>query len=228
MRNFADNLWVFEGEAVSFLSLPFTTRMTIIKLSDGNLWVHSPIRLTNMIKQHIQSIGTVKYLIAPNHLHHLFLGEWQAVYPDALCYGTDEVIKKRKDLTFNESLNVVQKWPWENDICQLLFTGSALMEECVFFHKESQVLIVTDLIENFNGQSFKPWQRFIAKGVGIVAPNGKMPLDWRLSFIFHKPKARQHLTLILSWKPQKIIMAHGIMIETQAVSFLKRSFSWLM
>ena len=228
MQNLSDNIWIFDGEAVSFLGLPFTTRMTIVRLSNGDLWVHSPIKITEMMTQQLSDLGKVKYLIAPNHLHHLFLAEWILKYPDVICFGTKEVINKRNDITFYASLNKSQKYPWQDEIKQVLFTGSALMEECVFFHCASRVLIVTDLVENFNTNNFKPWQRFIAKAVGIVAPNGKMPLDWRLSFMFNKSEARQHLQTMLSWQPEVVVMAHGIIIEKETKIFLQRSFSWLL
>ncbi|MBY5947744.1 DUF4336 domain-containing protein [Photobacterium rosenbergii] len=227
MRNIAENIWIFDGKAVPFLTLPFTTRMTVIRLSTGELWVHSPIELNATIQVQIEQLGVVKYLIAPNHLHHLFLADWQLAYPDAICYGTDEVIKKRTDIQFEHSLNLKQDWPWALDIEQVLFTGSPLMEECIFFHERSGVLIVTDLVENFPDTGFNSWQRIVAKGVGILAPNGKMPLDWRLSFAFNKTEARSHLSVILGWQPEIVVMSHGLIIEQDAVDFLKRSFGWL-
>lgn len=227
MRNLAENIWIFDGDSVPFLTLPFTTRMTVVRIG-SELWVHSPIRLTEIIREQIQSLGQIKYLIAPNHLHHLFIGEWLAAYPDAQSYGTDQVIHKRNDLRFDGSLNNEQSYPWEKDISQVLFTGSPLMEECVFFHNQSSTLIVTDLIENFPAQHFNSWQRLLAKGVGILAPNGKMPLDWRMSFMFGRSTARQHIEKIIGWKPEKIVMAHGVIVEEAAADFLPRSFSWLI
>ena len=228
MRELAKDIWIFDGEAVQFLSLPFTTRMTVVRLSSGDLWVHSPIQMTDIIRNQIDEIGLVKHLIAPNHLHHLFIVDWQNVYPEAITYGTDEVIKKRKDLAFDYSLNVEQNWPWLPEIQQVLFTGSPLMEECVFFHRESEVLIVTDLIENFPHENFNYWQRLVARGVGILAPHGKMPIDWRISFMFGKKHAREHLSSITRWQPKKIVMSHGEIVEEQAVKFLEKSFSWLI
>ena len=102
------------------------------------------------------------------------------------------------------------------------------MEECVFYHNSSSTLIVTDLVENFSGQDFNCWQRAVAKGVGILAPNGKTPLDWRLSFMFGKTDARKHLNRLLSWNPKILVMAHGEIITENADKFLKQSFKWLM
>ncbi len=227
MRNLAEKIWIFDGDAVSFLCLPFTTRMTVIKLSNGELWIHSPIKLTGAIQAQIQQLGKVKYLIAPNHLHHLFLAEWQLIYPEAICYGTNEVIKKRGDITFHSSLNEEQEWPWVKEISQELFSGSPLMEECVFFHRAESVLIVTDLVENFTGKDFNYWQRLVAKMVGILAPHGKMPLDWRLSFMFSKSQARKHISKIFDWEPKIVVMSHGVIVEQNAKDFLKNSFRWL-
>ncbi|EJX1243342.1 DUF4336 domain-containing protein [Vibrio alginolyticus] len=227
MKKLAHEIWIFDGDPVQFLGLPYTTRMTIVRLSDGGLWIHSPIKLSNSIREQINNLGQVKYLIAPNHLHHLFLSEWVFAYPSAEVYGTDEVIKKCRDIHFHASLNQGGN-AWNSEIEQELFSGSPLMEECVFYHRLSKTLIVTDLVENFSGQDFNYWQRFVAKGAGILDPNGKMPLDWRLSFMFSKQEARKHLNKLLSWKPNILVMAHGEIVLDNADEFLQRSFKWLV
>lgn len=227
MQQLAPDIWIFDGDSVTFFGLPFTTRMTVIRLQNKELWVHSPIKLSEEIYAQLETLGIVRYLIAPNHLHHLYVNEWKIRYPSALCYGTSELIKKRSDLAFEASLNTEQSWPWAKNIEQEMFTGSPLMEECVFFHKASATLIVTDLIENFPKENFSYWQQLIAKKVGILAPNGQTPLDWRLSFLFSKNKARQHLDKLLAWQPKTIVMAHGKIIDKEAEAFLNHSFRWL-
>lgn len=228
MEKLTHEIWIFDGEPVQFLGLPYSTRMTVVRLSSGGLWVHSPIKLSASIARQVNSLGCVKYLIAPNHLHHLFLSEWVSAYPDAEAYGTNEMIKKRRDIFFHTSLNYPSSYVWEPDIEQELFSGSPLMEECVFYHSSSSTLIVTDLVENFSGQDFNYWQRVVAKGVGILTPNGKMPLDWRLSFIFGKADARKHLNRLLSWNPKILVMAHGEIVHENADKFLQQSFKWLV
>ncbi len=228
MKKLADDIWIFDGSSVQFLGLPFSTRMTVVRLSTGDLWVHSPIKLSDYITEKMGSLGRVKYLIAPNHLHHLFLSEWIAAYPNAEVYGTNEVIKKRSDISFHASLNNQQRYAWNPDIEQELFSGSPLMEECVFYHNRSSTLIVTDLVENFSGQDFNCWQKVVAKGVGILAPNGKMPLDWRLSFMFGEAKARKHFDRLLAWNPRMLVMSHGEIIDKHAHKFLEQSFKWLV
>ncbi|WP_432453313.1 DUF4336 domain-containing protein [Agarivorans sp. QJM3NY_29] len=227
MIQISNSVWVGEGETVPFFGLPYSTRMTVIRLSCGSLWLHSPIRWTSQLQQQLDQLGPVKYLVAPNKLHHLFISEWQQQHPQAQIFATKALQTKRKDIRFDGLFTPNIPGPWQADIAQLLFTGSVAMEECVFFHKPSQVLIVTDLVENFSPEVFTPIQRHVAKATGILAPHGKMPIDWRLSFIFGKSEARQHLQQILSWQPKVLIMAHGLIVNHEVDKFLRRSFAWL-
>lgn len=227
MEQLASDLWIVDGPSVPFLGLPFSTRMTVIRLADGALWIHSPIPLTQVISEQLAEIGHVRFLIAPNSLHHLFITEWLAAYPNAKLYGTDEVIRKRSDLSFTASFNDENCWPWQNEIDQLLFTGSPLMQECVFFHKASKTLLVTDLVENFSSAQFNWWQYPLAKIAGVLAPNGQTPIDWRLSFVFGKKSARLHFDTMLAWQPQTLVMAHGEIVTTEVNEFLCHSFRWL-
>ncbi|RQW61889.1 DUF4336 domain-containing protein [Vibrio viridaestus] len=221
-----DNIWLFEGEPVRFMGLPYTTRMTVIRLSDQSLWVHSPIRLTSEIQYQIEQLGSVKYLVAPNALHHLFLNDWLSDYPQALLFGTKGVIQKRPDIHFQHTLTTDFSAFWTTDIEFLLFTGSKVMEEAVFFYAESRTLIVTDLIENFSPKNIPILKRPLAKMAGILTPHGKTPLDWRLTFCRNKDQVRRHIKRISSWNPKTIVMAHGEIITQDALPFLHRSFAW--
>ncbi|OOE75958.1 DUF4336 domain-containing protein [Salinivibrio sp. ML290] len=220
------SIWIADGEAVPFFTLPYTTRMVVVRLADQSLWIHSPIKLTGALRSELASLGVVRYLIAPNQLHHLYLAEWVEAFPEAQLIGTQQVAKKRKDLRFDYHFEDLLEPAWQDDIAQCLITGSPVMTECVFFHRQSQTLIVTDLIENFRPEAFSPFKRKIAEWSGVTAPNGKTPLDWRLSFWFHKDELATHIRTLIHWAPQRLVMAHGEIID-EAVPHLLRAFSWL-
>ncbi|MFC3032769.1 DUF4336 domain-containing protein [Pseudoalteromonas fenneropenaei] len=226
MKELAQDIWYVDGEAVSFFGFPYSTRMVVVRLKNGQLWVHSPIRLSDEIKRQLAELGEVASLVAPNQLHHLFLPDWLQAYPKAVLYGTAGVAKKRPDLTFHHVFAAQEPSCWPSDLNMLLFTGSAVMEECVFLHQASGTLIVTDLIENFTPSQFPPVKRLVAKITGILAPNGKMPLDWRSSFMFKKALVRSHIAKLVAWQPKRIVMAHGEIVPNNATAFLQRSFSW--
>ena len=45
-------------------SLPFTTRMTVIRLPDGGLWLHSPTPLDDGLRAAIDALGPVAHIVA--------------------------------------------------------------------------------------------------------------------------------------------------------------------
>lgn len=50
-RPIAHNLWIVDGPAVRWFTMPFPMRMTIARLVDGSLFVHSPIELTAEVRE---------------------------------------------------------------------------------------------------------------------------------------------------------------------------------
>jgi hypothetical protein len=229
LQPIAGDLWIYEGEVVSFYGFPFPTRMSVIRLHGDRLWIHSPEKLNSGLKKELSALGRVAYLISPNKLHHLFLDTWLKDFPAAKSCAAPGLIEKRPDLRFDVELCERVEEAWADEIDQTLFRGSPLMVEAVFFHKASRTLILTDLIENLDADSLNYWQRVVARWAGILAPNGKMPLDWRLSFRFGgREQARTELAKILSWQPENIILSHGGCIFGNGAAFIAKSFSWLM
>jgi hypothetical protein len=43
LQTFAENVSVVDGPPVRAVGVTFTTRMIIVKLADGSLWVNSPV-----------------------------------------------------------------------------------------------------------------------------------------------------------------------------------------
>ncbi len=224
----ADDLWIYQGTTVPFYGFPFPTRMSVVRLAGDLLWIHSPEKLNDELRQELSALGRVAYLISPNKLHHLFLAEWLEAYPTAASYAAPGLIEKRPDLRFDGELRAAAESAWAERIEQTLFRGSRAMEEAVFLHKASRTLILTDLIENFEPASLKGWQRLLARVAGILAPNGRTPIDWRLTFRFgERDQARAALQTMLDWRPENIILSHGRCIFGDGTAFLAESFSWL-
>ena len=78
-----DTLWIAEGGVVSFYGAPYPTRSAIARLANGDLWIWSPVKLTADLRADVDRLGPVRHLVSPNKLHHLYLREWQAAYPEA-------------------------------------------------------------------------------------------------------------------------------------------------
>ena len=99
MEKLAENIWVAEGDIVDFHGFPYPTRSVIVRLASGALWCWSPVALTPALKTAIDRIGRPLHLVSPNKIHHIYLQDWKAVWPDAALWGPASTIRKRPDLT---------------------------------------------------------------------------------------------------------------------------------
>lgn len=226
----ADNIWIFEGGIVPFFTCAYPTRCVVVRLPSGRLWIWSPIELTDELKVEIESIGKPEHLVSPNKIHHLFLQAWKEAWPDAKLWGPQSTIEKRKDLDFEDALDLAAPAEWESQFDLVRFHGSPAMDEVVFFHRPSETAILADLSEHFSEtflqEHWKPWQRMIARLWGIVEGKGYAPLEWRLSF-FNRRTARDCRDKILAWNPERVVMAHGEWVRERGAAFLKTSLSWV-
>jgi len=226
LESLGPNIWIAEGAVVSFYGFPYPTRMLVIRLSDGELFVWSAIALTSELKAQVDALGPVAHVVSPNNIHHLYMGEWQDAYPSAKLYASPGLVKKRKDLRFDTTLGDSPPAAWTADIDQVEMAGSFFMTEIVFFHRESRTAIFADLIENFRPDWFKGWKGWVARMDGIVMPHGGAPREWR--FTFNKKIGRAALARILAWQPEQVVMAHGELTRTDGAAFIRKSFGWLM
>jgi len=222
----ADALWIVDGPIVRWLTMPFPTRMTIARLADGGLFVHSPIPPTGEVRAFVATLGTPRYIVSPNKLHHLFMQPWRDAYAGVHVFAPPGLRAKRPDLIFDGDLGDAPDPAWRDEIDQLWFAGSRALAEIVFFHKPSRTAIFGDLIENFDARTLSPFHRFIAHVGGVLAPHGKTPLDLRQSFRTHRDQARDSLRRVLAWHPRAAIMCHGVPVLDGATSFIESAFAW--
>lgn len=226
LRELAKNLWLAEGPVVRFFGMPFPTRMVVVRLSGARLWVHSPIRLDADLRREIEKLGRVTYLISPNKIHHLFMGEWKSVWPDALLYASPFLRQRRADLEFDADLLDTPDPAWAEEIDQVIIRGSRVLEEAVFLHRASRTLILGDLIENFPPDSLGFFMRLLARWGRVLAPHGETPRDLRATYR-DRARARQGLQTVLDWQPRRVVMCHGEWLEGERVRpFLENAFAW--
>lgn len=226
-----ENIWIVDGDCVNFYGFAYPTRMVVIRLKCGSLWIWSPIEYSEDIGKLLMPLGPVTHLVSPNKIHHLFLSQWHEVYPVAKLWGPQSTIQKRKDLVFQPALVDHSPKEWKDELDQIWFNGSFSMDEIVFFHRSSSTIILADLSENFSETfllaRWKPWQRSLARMWGIVEGKGFAPLEWRLSFIKRRA-TRKAIAEMRSKQPERVVMAHGEWQRENGKAYLEQSFAWLI
>jgi hypothetical protein len=226
LLQFGPEIWIVDGPVTSFLGFPYPTRMAVVRLSDGGLFVWSPVALTDPLRASLDVLGPVRCLVSPNALHHLFLTEWTSAYPEARLYAPPRLARKRKDLAFDATLSDACEPEWRIDIDQVIMRGSFYLTEVVFFHRRSGTVLFADLIQNIPRDWFKGWRGVLARRGGIVAPDPGTPRDWRASFL-NRGTARASLERILAWPIERVLIAHGDLPTDDGTAFVRGAFAWL-
>jgi hypothetical protein len=86
LRPLAENLWDLDAP-MSILGMALGHRMTIVRLPDGTLWLHSPVAYSAELATALARLGPVAHLVAPNCMHDTYLEGWFAACPAARFHG---------------------------------------------------------------------------------------------------------------------------------------------
>ena len=233
LKPVAANVWIVDGPVVRmnwlWTHIPFSTRMTIVRLGNGDLWVHSPTELTGALMDEIDALGPVRHIVAPNRIHYVWVRDWQDAYAQAVTYAAPLVAEEAKQTgaVFDVTLGEAPVEAWGGEIVHVL-AGGAYLVEADFFHRPSATLILTDLIENFERSKIHGWfWRLLYRMTGVLDPQGSMPRDLRTTFWKHRGALKRAVETMISWQPERIIVAHGRCYDGHAVPELVRAFSWL-
>ncbi len=229
LQPFAKNIWLADGPNVRDMGFTFATRMTVVQLCDGSVWVNSPVPASFDTLKRITELGPVRYLIAATPRHFWRLEGWHTLFPEAQLWSsrTTPLTLKKRPLPLTGVLADEPPQAWADHFDQLVFKGNRLFDEVVFFHKPSGTVILDDLIQIHSQVKGKPIRNALIKLEGVGSPDGGVGLDIRLTFTNRK-LARRSLEKLLSWDFDKLIIAHGDCIEKNAKAFVERAFRWLV
>lgn len=222
LQTIAPNIWHVQHE-FSASGLSVSSRMTVVRLHNGGLWLHSPVPLSSALRSQLAELGEVEFIVAPSKTHHLFVGEYLEAFPQARLFGAPGLSAKRPDLKGMQELRTEIEPEWQSDLEQIFFAGIPFGNETVWFHKASQTLILTDLCQWWQGDlSFSA--RFYASLTG-VRQQMAVPKTIRL-LTRDKQAAHQSAQKILAWPIQRVVMAHNAIVQEDAHASIKRALAY--
>jgi glyoxylase-like metal-dependent hydrolase (beta-lactamase superfamily II) len=217
LTNLALDLWIATRSFTNELGL-VTSRMTVIRLNDGRILVHSPVPIESDLRSAVENLGQVAILIAPNLFHHQFLSEWRAAFPDAKAFCVPGLPAKRSDFKFDGVLENVSPPEWGGEVDQLVIKGIPDYGEMVFFHRPSRALVVGDLVFNYS-----PVQAESDPG----GADGLGPHSRIISAITDPNALRDSIASVLRWPFERVIVAHGQIVESGGHARFREGFAFL-
>ncbi|MEQ8747075.1 DUF4336 domain-containing protein [Pyruvatibacter sp.] len=227
-QQFGPEIWTMDGDSVRMFGIvPFTTRMTVVRLESGGLWIHSPIAPTQERLHFVNELGPVGHLVAPNKIHSRGIEPWKAHYPSAKVWASPGFSMRHPNIAIDEVLKNGVETDWSGEISHCVVDGHAVLDEVVFLHKPSRTLIITDFIQKHEAARESWFWRGVKSVAGILGNGGGVPLDVKLS-IRDKAAFRRSIGTILKWDFENLVLAHGQCLRGGAKKDVSLSFSWIM
>ena len=217
LSNLAPDLWIATRSFTNELGV-VTSRMTVIRLKDGRVLVHSPVPIEEDLRSAVENLGRVGAMIAPNLFHHQFISEWRSAFPEAKAFCAPGLAAKKSDFKFDGVLEDASPSEWIGQVDQVVIKGIPDYGEVVFFHRASRTLIVSDLVFNYS-----PVQAASDPGgADGLGPHG------RIRSAISDPNAlRESIESVLRWPFERVVVSHGQIVESDGHARFREGFAFL-
>lgn len=213
MREWAPDLFV-EESTVQFLGFTLQTRMAVVRLPNDELFVYSPVFLTPPVHRALDGLGKVAFVVSPNKIHNQTLSAYRAEFPEARHLAPPGLAERRKDLTFDGSLEDPPPDAWKGHLDFVLTRGNIFFSEALFFHEPSRTLLVGDLVENIGREALSMAGRAAFWPFG-VRPRPMPSPEFRY-YTLDVAAAEASLERARAWPVERIFLCHGGLVETRA------------
>jgi hypothetical protein len=224
LRTLAPEIWVAEAP-LRWLGIELGRRMTVIRLSSGDLLVHSPAELTPDLRDALADLGEVRFVVPASRFHgHLYMEQYREAYPRVELFAAPGLETRRRDLSFQGLLGNEVDPRWSKDIDQVLFPGSRFLTEIEFLHRPSGSLILGDLCMKL-GPDRPLLSRAFVRLDGVYE-RFAMPRTIRLT-VRNRRAAQVSLERMLGWEFDRIVVGHGDVVESGGRQALADALGWL-
>lgn len=227
LKPIAKDIWGHEADIKLPLGMRMPGRATIMRVgTSGALAIYSPLPIDDDMGKKIDALGDVRYLIAPNMVHWMYLGAAKKRYPKAKAFGPAGLEKKLKGSVELEVLPPSGHIKEVGEELRLaLVAGSPKMNEHLILHQPSSSLVVGDLLFNIHAcDSFG--MRLFLKFLSRAWKKPAQTTFWKFLTKDHGATARsiQH---VLTWDFERVVVAHGLVIEDDAREVSRRCLTWM-
>lgn len=228
----AEGLFIVDSTLEGALGAVLGTRMTVIRLPDGGLLLHSPTRFSLKLKGELEAIGPVRHLVAPSFGHWTFMKDWSDACPEATTWATPGLRSRgqvrRSGLRLDHDLGEASPPEWGEAIQLVPVPGAAGFTETAMFHRPSRTLVLTDLVINLESPKVPLPVRPVAWAFGVLSPDGMPPPYLRAIVRQRQAEAARAASRLVALAPERVIFAHGRWFERDGTAHLRRSFRWLI
>lgn len=223
LKQIAADIWAHEKDVELPLGLNMPGRATIMRLGGGGLLIYSPLSVDEVTAREIDQLGDVRFLVAPNSLHWMFLKAAKERWSGARVLASPVLAKKLGSFPF-EPLPETGRIDGAEGVRIERIQGAPKIEEHVLLHEPSRSLVVGDLMFNIHEcRSF--WMRLVLRLGGTWKKVGQS-IEWR-RLVKDRAAAARSASDILGWDFERVVVAHGNVIEDDARERARQALGWM-
>lgn len=232
LQPFRPEVWTREAW-IRFSGVRLMTRMVVLRLAEGLLlYSPSPAPLDPETRAALDALGPVRWLVAPNEIHHLGLPSFQAAWPEAHTTGCAGHPRRAPRARFDLLLSPQtppEAVPWARELRWHLIGGNTLLHEIALLHPASGTLLLTDAVERIGDAHLEDGHpsalvRWMMQAAGVSL--GQPCMSPEHSVCCTDPDALEvSLEVLEGWEWDGLIMSHGDPLQgPEAREALRRAF----
>jgi hypothetical protein len=210
---------------VRFLGMRLTATMTVLRLRDESLLLHSPLAMTAERRSAVESLGRVAHLYSPNLYHHLRIGEWAAAFPSARVHGAPGLRRKRPDLRVDRAHGQDAEPAFDGTIDEVTIRGFRL-QESVLVYRPARTLVVADLVHN-TGRPQHLWTQVYTRSMGFY-DRVALSRMIRWAAFADRAAARRSVEALLTHPFERVVVGHGAPLHAGGRETVARAYDWLL
>lgn len=213
-------VWACE-RPVWFSGVRLRARTSVVRLKDGRLLIHSPCPPSDELVKELAALGDVAWLVVPNCFHHLGTPAAAAAFPRAKVVGPKSAAAKNAALRLDFSIDDPAFGEAVNELVVLPLEGVPFLDETLLYHRPSKTLFAADAALRADANDHWTW-RFAARVTGCYEKL-RVPPDVK-GEIADKGRATRSLAALASLPVDRLIVAHGEIVEDAALEKLREAW----
>ena len=202
------------------LGIDFKRNVTLLRLGDGRLIIHSSAPFTEQDVANIRHFGQPAWMVDATLMHDTFAKDGHYAFPD-LPYLAPEGFAEASGVSVGSLCPPPSEWAGELDVFKL---EGVRMNEHAFYHRRSGTLIVADLFFSFP-KDVQGWPRFFVRHFMRLPGLFGISVLFRRFVIRDKEAFKRSLKALLALDFERLVVAHSEPIEKDAKRVVEQAVS---
>jgi hypothetical protein len=199
------------------LGIDFRRNVTLLRLNDGRVVIHSTAPFTDEDIAAIYRFGEPAWLVEATLMHDTFAKEGHTAFRD-LPYLAPDGFTKASGISTDSLHPPPSDWNGQIDVFRI---DGMRMNEHALFHRRSRTLVVADLFFSLPAET-RGWPGFFARHFMRLPQLFGISAFFRL-MINDRPAFERSVNALMQSDFEKVIVAHWKPLDTHAKPEVERA-----